>query len=773
MRVWGLLLLTTLLVGCTRAHYRRSADREVYPIVADRNAAAGDAGDRLQIEPNPASRLADPTNPDRPPRPPDDPIAAIYMAHPNGMHGAHWPKKSIDWIEPPDWEAGLPWGSDGKVKLDSNKAFELALLNSREYQTALEQLYLAALTLTLNRYEFQTRWFLTNATDFSSMGPGTPLEANTLSSTTHFGFNQAFAAGGQLVVDFANSFLVEYNGTGQTTVSSTFVANFVQPLLRNAGKRVRLEQLTQAERDVLYAAREFYRFRKQFWATITTLDAGYLSLLSQVQNVRNAQEFLVGQEQNLREHETLLPGGRITTVQVDQAFQGYQVARAQVATSEATLQTSLDQFKLLLGLPPHVPIDLDDSFLNPFVLNDPKLDALREEMDIYLKTRYRDLDEPPTLADLRKQYQELDSLIGKSLPFVESVGRELAEWGKRLDRSDADEARRARSAFEQLELTLPETKRDLEKVRDEAKSDAGKLAQAKRKEGWEALVGYARRLLTLTDQLIGVQSQIRVNRISLPAIEWKEPEALEMAKSSRLDLQSEQARVTDAWRKVLVAANQLKADLNLVASANRATPLGQNSAFNFTNDQAQYSVGLRFDGPLNRQAERNAYRTAQIDYQRARRDYMALADRIEQSVRRDLRQLELQKLNFEIARLTLVSATRQLEGARQRILLGRDQGVGTSTRDIIDALNSQLAARNAMSSGYISYEQLRVQLMLDLEALQLDPRGYPIDERRPHSANGFADERLGPTAAPGSSGPALLPPPGDGGPAARIVSPAK
>ena len=52
-----------------------------------------------------------------------------------------------------------------------------------------------------------------------------------------------------------------------------------------------------------------------------------------------------------------------------------------------------------------------------------------------------------------------------------------------------------------------------------------------------------------------------------------------------------------------------------------------------------------------------------------------------------------------------------------------------------------------MSSGYISYEQLRVQLMLDLEALSLDPRGYPIDQRRPHSANGLADER-----------PAALPP---------------
>lgn len=773
MRVCGLLLLTTLLVGCTRAHYRRSADREVYPIVADRNAASGDPGERLQVEPSPDSRLADPTNPDKPPRPPDDPIAAVYMANPNGMHGAHWPKKSIDWIEPPDWEAGLPWGADGKVKFDADKAFELALLHSREYQTALENLYLAALTLTLNRFEFETRWFLRNATDFTSVATGTSLETNTLSSTTNFGFNQAFAAGGQLVADFANNFLLEFNGSGQKSVSSTFVGTFVQPLLRNAGKRVRLEQLTQAERDVLYAARDFYRFRKQFWATITTLDGGYLSLLSQVQSVRNAQFFLVGQEQNLREHEALLPGGKITTVQVDQAFQGFQEARARVATSEATLQTSLDQFKLLLGLPPHLPIELDDSVLNRFILTDPKLDAVRESIDLYLKARYRDLDEPPTLADLKTQFQAFDKLIGQTLPFVDSVGRELEEWGKTLDPSDADDARRLRAAFEQFQLTLPETRRELEKVRDEAKAESGKLAEAKRKEGWEALVGYTRRVLTLADQLIGVQSQIRINSISLPAIEWKEPEALGIAKASRLDLQSEQARVTDAWRKVLVAANQLKAELNLVGTANLATALGQNGFINFANEQGQYSVGVRFDGPLNRQAERNAYRTAQINYQRARRDYMQLSDQIEQSVRRDLRLLELQKLNFEIARLTLVSATRQLEGARQRILLGRDPAGSSGTLDILRALDTQLNARNALSIGYISYEQLRVQLMLDLEALQLDSRGYPIDERRSHSADGFAADRCGPSAPPGATDAAVLPPPRNEPPAARIAGPKK
>ena len=95
-------------------------------------AAAGFATERLQLEPAPLSRLADPTNPDRPPRPPDDPIAAWYMARPNGMKGAHWPNRHIDWIEAPGWEESLPWEPTGKIKLDAEKSFELALVRGKK-----------------------------------------------------------------------------------------------------------------------------------------------------------------------------------------------------------------------------------------------------------------------------------------------------------------------------------------------------------------------------------------------------------------------------------------------------------------------------------------------------------------------------------------------------------------------------------------------------------------------------------------------------------------
>ena len=71
-----------------------------------------------------------------------------------------------------------------------------------------------------------------------------------------FGFTRNLAAGGQLLVDFANSFVWEFSGSTLERVRN-FAAPLIQPLLWNFGRQVRLESLTQAERDTLYAARSF------------------------------------------------------------------------------------------------------------------------------------------------------------------------------------------------------------------------------------------------------------------------------------------------------------------------------------------------------------------------------------------------------------------------------------------------------------------------------------------------------------------------------------
>jgi outer membrane protein TolC len=213
-------------------------------------------------------------------------------------------------------------------------------------------------------------------------------------------------------------------------------------------------------------------------------------------------------------------------------------------------------------------------------------------------------------------------------------------------------------------------------------------------------------------------------------VDYSEEQAVAIALADRLDLMNQRARVVDSWRKVTVAANGLEADLNLIVNADIATEPGGNRPFDFAASASRYSLGLQFDSPLNRYVERNIYRASLVNYQRSRRDLMAFEDRIRQAVRRDLRQLATDRLSFAIARQTLIAAARQLEGARESLLISeRGAGSETSTLNILNALTGLLQARNALIGTYVSYETNRVQLLLDLEALQLDDRGVPPDVR--------------------------------------------
>src|SRR5262249_40063428 len=176
------------------------------------------------------------------------------------------------------------------------------------------------------------------------------------------------------------------------------------------------------------------------------------------------------------------------------------------------------------------------------------------------------------------------------------------------------------------------------------------------------------------DDLINLDTVLHINAIELAGVEANEEQAIAEAKENRLDLMNSKAAVTDAWRKVRVAANALRGELNLTATANLANvPLRRNPP-GCSATQNRYTVGLNYDAPLNRLAERNIYRQSLINYQQARRDYMALSDRIELQVRRDLRQLSIQRLSFEIARQNLISAARQVEVTRIRVLTNKDPG---------------------------------------------------------------------------------------------------
>ena len=733
----AILFAVLLAAGCTRSHYRNAADREVYPILAERMVLPEYDIGRTLVDPAPESRLFDATDPDRPPLPPDDPAAAGFMARPNGMKGSRiWERhgRASD-IDPPGWEFFLSPDEKGVVHLDQTRAVEIALANSREYQTALETVYLSALGLTLNRFEFDLRWFLRNNTTYTHFGSG-PTETNTLQVDTNLGFAKNFAAGGQLLIDFANSLVYEYTG-GSRQFRSNLVGVMTQPLLRNFGRYVRLEQLTQAERNVLYAVRDFARFRKAFWAQTAVQDGGYLDLLLALQTLRNNQANYKAQEETYRLYAELFRGGRASVVEFDQFFQSLQTSKLAVIDAQVGLETALDNFKLRLGVPPRIPIQLDDSLLNQFVFVDPDTEKLRDELAAFQQSRLKELGQPPPVAMLDEQFKALRAHADQVPMALERALLDLKKWNERLDlpikpSEDPEQRERQRETYQTIAKLVGEIALDLKKIAAAIDKHRKEVTEQTRKESWENVTQDTKNLLAQLDTIITLQTTARTYLIELPEVEMNEEEALLIAKESRFDLQNQRAIVVDAWRKMKVAINALWADLNLVTEFNIGTDPDHLNPLAFASENSRYAVGLRFDGPLNRLAERNVYRASLIFYQRARRDYMALSDRIEFQVRQDLRQLNRLRVGFEVARQTLLSAARQVENNRL-ILTGpmdKRKANDVTTINLLRALDSFLIARNGLASSYVNFEQQRIQLLLDLEELQLDERGFPYEYQR-------------------------------------------
>src|SRR5262249_33499899 len=140
-----LLLLVCLLAvaGCQRSWYRRDANREVYAVEQQHEDESRWPVANTVITPPPESRLHDPFNPDYPPMPPDDPAAYFFMEHPDGQPATRTYHRDGDaaFIEDPGWRKYLDLDKDGNLVLTPEKAVELGILHSRDYQRSMEFLY--------------------------------------------------------------------------------------------------------------------------------------------------------------------------------------------------------------------------------------------------------------------------------------------------------------------------------------------------------------------------------------------------------------------------------------------------------------------------------------------------------------------------------------------------------------------------------------------------------------------------------------------------------
>ena len=225
---------------------------------------------------------------------------------------------------------------------------------------------------------------------------------------------------------FANSFVFEFTGNDANLAASLANFSLVQPLLRGAGKDIALEQLTFVERALLADLRAYHQYRQGFYTQVAIGElgvigpqrggggtnllsfsgqggvGGYVGLLQQLQQIRNTEDNLSLQLRTLAQLEALLDVGVIDLVQVDQFRQSIESERARLLQSHNSFQLSLDRYKTdTLGLPPDLPIELDDSLIRQFQLVAREATAVQDSI-IALRDRVGQLPDDAGVEPIRQ-----------------------------------------------------------------------------------------------------------------------------------------------------------------------------------------------------------------------------------------------------------------------------------------------------------------------------------------------------------------------------------
>ena len=193
--------------------------------------------------------------------------------------------------------------------------------------------------------------------------------------------------------------------------------------------------------------------------------------------------------------------------------------------------------------------------------------------------------------------------------------------------------------------------------------------------------------------------------------------AIETALAQRLDLANSADAVEDLERKVVVAADNLGVELNLIGSAGvNSTPKTKLERLQFHN--GSYSLGLEADLPLDRKAERNAYREALIALEQRRREFQGDVDEVELDVRQAYRQLREAAERYETQKNSLELSETRVESTTLLLQAGR-----VTTRDLLESQDALLGAQNDVTAVLVDYAIAKLSFFRDVGILQVRPDG--------------------------------------------------
>jgi len=242
--------------------------------------------------------------------------------------------------------------------INLQQAVEIATKFNRQYQSQKESLYLSALDLTLTRHQYARQWFVTidgSYVDDKSNGDDVSIDASGGVD------QQSLLLDGVLFnVGIAIDWTRFLTGDPRTTLGSVLSGDVAVPLLGAGAGKVRQENLTQAERNVLYRIRTFNRYRKTFVVGIISDYYGVLQARDRVDITEASYERLIYSTNQLKMEVDV---GQRAPSDVDEAMQNLLSAENKLIRDRQSYEQALDRFKIRLSLPTDANIVLDQNEL--------------------------------------------------------------------------------------------------------------------------------------------------------------------------------------------------------------------------------------------------------------------------------------------------------------------------------------------------------------------------------------------------------------------------
>ena len=466
---------------------------------------------------------------------------------------------------------------------------------------------------------------------------------------------------------------------------------------------------------------------------------GFIGLLQQLQQTRNTQSALNAELRTLALLEANYAAGLIDIGQVDQFRQSIETERANYLQARNTLESLLDAFKTgTLGLPPNLPIELNDSLIQPFQFIDPDIGTVQDGL-AKISSDLGDLNEKPAVADVEVI---ADRIAASRRDIEEQFDAVLGDLQK-LDSLDASRFKELTPEEEQATrgewVRLKETRERL----IEAHVEAGKtlseirarLQPATTDAVTDELVTLSVRLANIVNELSLVQARSRLDVITVEPLELHPLEALAIARCNRVDWMNRRSQLVNTWRLIEFNANALEAGLDLVFSGDVGTTGSNPLDFNHTTGGLR--AGLRFDAPFTRLLERNNYRQQLINYQQVRRGLIQFEDTTHRTLRQHIRLLSQRRTNLEIQRRAVAIAIRRVDQTRENLNQpvaptapgSTPQQFGpTAALNLLTALSDLRSAQNNFMSVWLAYYSSHMQLIRELGVMQLDENGLWVQE---------------------------------------------